>query len=955
MNQGFSIAPENQVDSTMSYDDAIEHEHEQHEVQERNAQERMDAMEAAIRGFIAQRTTDQAAITTLQQQQRDSQAIIDQQGQTINSLRQQLQNNSTTVNPTVAPVVAPAVPPTVTSVVTTTTDTEPELGKVLKPEHPPKFDGDTAKLRTFLRDLRTHFDYYFPDTFAPSKLEKRVRYAGTRMEGAALDWFNAIIADKEQNPNPTEQNEVTREIFNTYVQFESHLEKAFGITNEAQDAEKKLRDFRQKGPCFKYTSQFIQLLTKVNWTEDSKKEMYYHGLKPEVKDEIYKIDRQNISFTSFTQEAVKIDNRQWERKQEKKAERSGNPVRHHPQANQGKKRDEYIARDNGTRPGRMDIDTINQKKFTGECRACGKKGHKEADCRSKLTCGFCKKPGHKEADCYSKKKIEKEKMNPGPRDKIQVDSISETKHELLSWTACYNDTCPIHESDKKGASYYPSKKQRPQKKDVIHVDSIVYREGRIDDLGSDHESTCEYCGSNEPGSFHECDQKPSLFGSTSNGDGLYQCENCQSWDQEHECHGCKRCGSMEGYQHFCPPEYEENIQFAYENSQEEDKLAENHLREQQIEEIRQYLEEQQGEPSYPSQLRYLYTCKMCKSHDLDHDCEGCPTCGSHDEDHDCNEVLYELVQEHRRQEQRRQYLEENPPEQISIHEGRKRLWFSKIDLSKAYDHIPIPKQIDNINENCGQRYHKQCDNIYCEKHAYDKLEQWHRQRQHQKEKYAKKCDATHFLDCITNKCRKHHWEKHLHHQLKRKLTNKGYNFDTHTNTTNGNKALIKKYHRMIKDRNPEIKCKWCVKYGSQTWEENPLDQIHVDSIGQSRKKLFIEGYINQHPVTIYVDSGADRNFITPSKAAELQLPTITKDIPGYISSIIHPDHEITISHETDHLELTVAGRTEILKADLLELENCDIMLGHPWLEMYNPLINWKTKQILWDLDVTPEL
>jgi hypothetical protein len=104
-----------------------------------------------------------------------------------------------------------------------------------------------------------------------------------------------------------------------------------------------------------------------------------------------------------------------------------------------------------------------------------------------------------------------------------------------------------------------------------------------------------------------------------------------------------------------------------------------------------------------------------------------------------------------------------------------------------------------------------------------------------------------------------------------------------------------------------------------------------------------------------VDSGADRNFITPSKVAELQLPTITKDVPAYISSIVHPEHEITISHETDHLELTVAGRTETLEADLFELDNCDVMLGHPWLQKYNPLINWKTKQILWDIDVTPEL
>lgn len=266
---------------------------------------------------------------------------------------------------------------------------------------------------------------------------------------------------------------MTKEVFKGYEKIKEQLEKSFGITNEAQEAEKKLRELKQKGPCYKHTSTFIQLLSKVNWAEDSKKEMYYYSLKPEVKDEIYKVDRQKVTFNDFTQEAIKIDNRQWERNQERKAEKSGSPPKHQPQANQGKKRDDYVAKDNGTRPGRMDIDTMNNKKFKGTCNFCGKPSHKEADCRSKQTCGFCGKKGHQEANCYSKKNGK----SPGAtKDKAQVDSITEVPHDHLSWTACYDDLCLVHKRSKEGSGYYPKKSRAKESHMTIRIDTLNFHD-----------------------------------------------------------------------------------------------------------------------------------------------------------------------------------------------------------------------------------------------------------------------------------------------------------------------------------------------------------------------------------------------------------------------------------------------------------------------------------------------
>jgi hypothetical protein len=63
----------------------------------------------------------------------------------------------------------------------------------------------------------------------------------------------------------------------------------------------------------------------------------------------------------------------------------------------------------------MDINTINHRKFPGIYHACGKKGHKEADYYSKMTCGFCNKKGHDKAYCYTKKNARKSET---PKEKV---------------------------------------------------------------------------------------------------------------------------------------------------------------------------------------------------------------------------------------------------------------------------------------------------------------------------------------------------------------------------------------------------------------------------------------------------------------------------------------------------------------------------------------------------------
>lgn len=785
-----------------------------------------------------------------------------------------------------------------------------EKGEIIRPKRPDDFGGEPSKMTKFFAELETYFGYY-PETLKED--EDRVLFAANCLVGTAAEWFRPILADYNANhEGPTKMKEQTEEIFIKFGNFKGQIEKSFGTMNEEREAERELRFLRQKGALSKHTTTFLRLLTKVNWTEETKKEVYYNSVKSEVKDELFKENRSKIGFTEYTQKAIDIDNRNYERSQERKMDKHGYIPK--TQANQGKKREDHVASSNDGRPGRMDIDTINSRKFKGTCNFCGKTGHKEIDCRSKQTCNFCGKKGHQEANCYTKKNGTTQKTT----EKARVDAITEIPHESLSWTACYDDLCLVHKNSKDGSGYYPKKPRVRKNLATARIDTLNFYE-QVLEGDSDFDAACENCGATEP--RHICNTQRSPSPKI-----IYECDKCYSSDIKHDCQGCRECGSMEGYQHSCEAEFQQNMEAMYELFEEENKAVTEY-----------YKEQQNQEKEDRNAQEHLYECELCQSANPDHDCNGCGVCGSRDPQHQCDHVLDMLVKENQRQEERRQYLQKNPPVQIQLPNAS----HARKPDTTAYD------------RDCGEEDWELCDDLYCDKHRLLKLMDWHAYNQQEPEK----CEAEHFLDCKIQYCRLHNWKKHQFRRITRRLSNRGYNFNTHTNHGEGSQYLIKQYHRMTRDRNNKQKCQWCKKYQGKatSWQESHLDKINIDSIGYTNRKLLIEGYINQHPVTIYVDSGADRNLITPSKVLELQLPYNAKKRPTYVSSVVHPEHEIIIKYETDHLPLTINQRTEEIQFDVMELDTCDIMLGHPWLEQSNPLINWKTKEILWKEDVPQKL
>ena len=357
-----------------------------------------------------------------------------------------------------------------------------EHGKILRPKRPDSYDGEPRKMEKYFMELDVYFGY-FPDTLEED--EDKTIFAITCLTGAAEEWARPIMQDFKANEMKNWKDQ-TKEIFDTHAKFRDQLKKSFGTSNEEQEAERDLRLIMQRGALSKHTTTFLRLLTKVNWTEDTKKEAYYRSLKSKVKDELFKIDRKKTSFIDYTQTAIDIDNRIWEREQEKKEEKPGNfqPKRNPQyQANHGRKRQDYVASSNDGKPGPMEwtANTLKEARKNVECYNCGKKGHIKKYCRSP------KKEGNQE-------------FTPVPEPK--GNKTINTMKTLNTLSECYD------EDTNKDDNSIPDTAPRASPKHEDPLEGLTAEE--IEGLTAEEIETLENqmfkeCGSTAPkGPYHPC-------------------------------------------------------------------------------------------------------------------------------------------------------------------------------------------------------------------------------------------------------------------------------------------------------------------------------------------------------------------------------------------------------------------------------------------------------------------
>ncbi|KIW24824.1 uncharacterized protein PV07_10514 [Cladophialophora immunda] len=230
---------------------------------------------------------------------------------------------------------------------------------------------------------------------------------------------------------------------------------------------------------------------------------YYQGLKDSVKDRMG-MDRPN-EYKLLVELSIETDNWLYERQLERKGTYTGGMTYKNKQyhgdpmdldmiqrkaqsrAAQGK----YQRNGNNKTRGLPQSEREKRKK-NGLCYECGTSGHRAKECKNGPTLHMmddgiagCEEtkantsqetqmaadsqsntaqmdhPGtesHKEIGGSQKEEIPKEGATLEEQERQQ-----KLQHSLLSWTACYDDSCTAHYSEKMGSGWFPRRPKKARK------------------------------------------------------------------------------------------------------------------------------------------------------------------------------------------------------------------------------------------------------------------------------------------------------------------------------------------------------------------------------------------------------------------------------------------------------------------------------------------------------------
>lgn len=266
--------------------------------------------------------------------------------------------------------------------------------------HPDKFDGvDRSKLRTYLAQCMLVF------RANPRKFDtdtKKVTYACSYLDGLAFDWYENII-----------DSEIEPDWFHNWSIFRTTLDYHFGEINPSHAAERKIRTLIMKDSesVITYITKFRTYSGRLNWNDSAITAEFRRGLSSRIKDDLAKVDYEDLSFTGLEQLVIKIDSRQQERRMERDLESRTKPADDKAKPRDDRKNNRRNDRNDrhrdssdpdasraskpssgSTRPasdghnlpldnqGKVREDEKARRKRLGLCDYCGSNQHKIDDC-----------------------------------------------------------------------------------------------------------------------------------------------------------------------------------------------------------------------------------------------------------------------------------------------------------------------------------------------------------------------------------------------------------------------------------------------------------------------------------------------------------------------------------------------------------------------------------------------
>ena len=167
---------------------------------------------------------------------------------------------------------------------------------------PSEFTGKVSEFRNFMAQCTLTFAMC-PNTYA--KGYQKVLFVIALLRGTPLDWARSI-AENANHP-----------FYNDYDAFKNALSNIYLDRNVNAASRDKLSTLQQTGSAAAYAVEFQSLTANLELGDAALCLLFYEKLKPTVKDALALVG-QATTFYALVDQAICIDQRQFQRKKEEK-------------------------------------------------------------------------------------------------------------------------------------------------------------------------------------------------------------------------------------------------------------------------------------------------------------------------------------------------------------------------------------------------------------------------------------------------------------------------------------------------------------------------------------------------------------------------------------------------------------------------------------------------------------
>jgi Retrotransposon gag protein len=236
------------------------------------------------------------------------------------------------------------------------------------------YDGEKQKLRSWL----TAANLQIVNKGIEGE-ERKVRFIGSYLRGRAWQWFEPILRESDEKPRKEWSDRATR-ILNSYKEMKKAMGQVFGEIDERKTAAERLQRLRQTRSVTDYITDFQMITSNLDWDEDALEDKFLEGLKPEIRRALIYYPTEPENLEEVFERAQRIDREIWG--QRHYSGEYGNQ-RRQPRARFFEKRETFRTDRDGDikmKGAKVNMDKARRERL---CFNCELPGHQARNCRKK--------------------------------------------------------------------------------------------------------------------------------------------------------------------------------------------------------------------------------------------------------------------------------------------------------------------------------------------------------------------------------------------------------------------------------------------------------------------------------------------------------------------------------------------------------------------------------------------